>query len=148
MDEGQCSSHLPIQVTVGVSEPWEYDGPNPFRAQMTQVQILSHYSPHRTDVHETALLVVDKPFSYQGMKCQYFLASPRYEGTRICQVVKGDSFSVSLERISSARGEAENPFIPVKSLGVHSEKSFGLIGTIQMASTDQSQSTTNPARTR
>jgi hypothetical protein len=75
---------------------------------------------------EALLLKLHTPLSYRGINCEYFVASPRHEGTDLESLVSGAVVTFAFTRIPEDRATSANAFDLSWWRG-----GIGLIGTLQ-----------------
>jgi hypothetical protein len=93
-------------VSVLVSEPWEFGtehGVGPFTATVFQVN-------EGGDREQGVLLQLTAPLTYQGVQCEYLIASPRYAGEAIGSLITGQTLPCCLTRIPEERATGPDPF--------------------------------------
>jgi len=124
-------NNLPIKVEVGVSEPWDFDGTKSggFIGEITHILVEKYYSIAGEKTEEQALFVVSKPFVYEGMKCKYFIVSPRHEGFSFADLIAGNSLNLGMVRVPTIHGESDNP---LKYRANGKEKTSYIIGTMKI----------------
>ena len=121
-----------LNVKISIGKPWNFgEGKerNPFEAIIHQVFITNHSKGKKITVEESLLLQVSQPFPYNGVKCEFLLASPRHVGIGLRDFIKGDHVSFNFLRIPEDEANADNPFRN-ENLKT-SDKRFGLIGSIE-----------------
>lgn len=67
-------------------------------------------SVDESDEPERLLLKLDEPFEYGSVRCEYFVALPRHEGSQFKELKKGQKIFSGLTRISEDRMRASDPF--------------------------------------
>lgn len=71
------------RIEFTVDDPWDFGtehGTGPYRAT-----VLKRSSPPQ----DAALFRIDSPLDYKGMRCEYFLATPRHEGDSLYRLSPG-----------------------------------------------------------
>ncbi len=95
-------------ITILVSEPWEFcsvNGAGPFLATVLAVGP-NHWYP----TGQAILLRLRSPVTYKGAACEYFIASPRYEGGDLQKLATGTDVDCGLTHIPADRAASANPF--------------------------------------
>jgi hypothetical protein len=97
-----------LEVIIVVSDPWEFGtahGSGPFLATVLQV------GPKHWDSGTDAILLrLETPLVYEGITCEYFIASPRLDGGDIKALARGTEVDCTLTRIPADRAMSANPF--------------------------------------
>lgn len=100
------STLIGTKVVVLSSDPWDFvteHGPGPFTANVLRV--------NESDPGEGALLVqLQHPLIYRGIRCEYFVVSPRHEGDDIASLAGGKVLPCGLTQIPADRVDSTNPF--------------------------------------
>ncbi len=97
-----------IEVIIVVSDPWEFlteHGTGPFIATVIQIGA-DQYVPGKKAI----LLQLKNPLIYNGLTCEYFIASPRLEGRNITALATGGEVYCGLTRIPADRAISSDPF--------------------------------------
>lgn len=96
------------RVEAVVSDPWEFvteHGSGPFGATVVRV------GPNSWKSESEALLVrLDGPLAFQGVPCEYFVASPRHATATIASLGSGAEVSCGLTRVSAEAANSPDPF--------------------------------------
>ena len=89
------------KVTLSVSDPWNF-GPGPFGG------VILSSSGNRPS---TLLLRLDYPVLFEGVRCEYFVVSPRGEESDLLTAInQGKSVNCNLTMISEDRANGTDPF--------------------------------------
>jgi hypothetical protein len=96
------------RVAILVSDPWDFvtiNGAGPFMSTLLRI------GPD-PDVggHEAALLQLETPLVYEGVSCEYFIASPRHERDDLSSLASGAEVLCGLTCIPADRANSANPF--------------------------------------
>jgi hypothetical protein len=92
-------------VTIGISDPWELGESRkwqPFEGTILDVKVEGFC--------KALLIKLLEPFEYENVSCEYFVAHPRYAGSRYDDLLQGRSVFSCLTRISSENAHSDNPF--------------------------------------
>lgn len=108
-----ASGLIGMAVSISVSDPWEFDdlhGDGPLVGKILQVgpdywaRLYSHGEK------EALLLQLAKPLTFEGVVCEYFIASSRHETAHIGLLAGGDEVHCSLTRIPKEQATSLAPF--------------------------------------
>jgi hypothetical protein len=92
-------------VLIRLSDPWELG--ESFGWEPLSAVVISA----KGNDHGGALLVrLDSPFTYKDVRCEYFVARPRHEGSNVEELLSGSPVLCSITRISEERLKAQDPF--------------------------------------
>ena len=117
-------------VEILVSDPWEFGtevGTGPFLARIEKVFSSRLIAVSESTSEERILLHLDKPFGYNGLKCEYLIASSRLAGEYLAVLAVGNIAATNFVRVSQIRAEADDPF----GGQISDERSFSLIGSVR-----------------
>ena len=105
-----------LHVYVEISEPWEFETDNGPGARTALIE----------EVRDTDIMIkLEKPIRVKGKLCDVLIASARYEGHSILELMQGGPLSASMTAISMDNAKKVDPF------ALSSWKTgMGLIGTI------------------
>ena len=93
------------QVLIKLSDPWDLG--ESFGWQPLAAVIVAA----KEDNEGGALLVrVEHPFIYKDVQCEYFVAVPRHENSRVEALASGRPVLCAITRVAEDRLEAEDPF--------------------------------------
>jgi len=90
------------QVLIKVSDPWDLGiqiNWQPFSASIVS----------GSDDTDTVLLRLDRPFTFKGITCEYFIASPRLEGFHMSNLDSGKEVFCGMTRITEEQAKSETP---------------------------------------
>jgi hypothetical protein len=90
----QLLNHV-IQMIV--SEPWDLAG------RTIRGRIVA-----KSD--DALLIMVSDPFEYQGARCEYLVANPRYEGGHFQSLADGECVQSGVTKIDAEKARGTNPF--------------------------------------
>jgi hypothetical protein len=100
MDLNMSNYYSIKQILVKISDPWELGAYLEWKA--LQATIIAE--------GKTAILIkLSSPFIFKGITCEFLVASPRLEGTNICELQNGVSVFCGMTRISEQQASSENP---------------------------------------
>ncbi len=92
-------------VLIKLSDPWDLG--ESFGWEPVPAVIVAA----RKDEGGGALLMrIDRPFVYKDVRCEYFVARPRYDGTTVDSLTTGGSILCGITRVPVDRLEADDPF--------------------------------------
>ena len=94
-------SKLPKSILISISDPWDLGEILKWQPLIGKVIARSH----------SAILVkLDVPIKYKNTDCEFFVVSPRLEGTNISQLFEGSAVFCGITRISPELASSNNPF--------------------------------------
>ncbi len=95
-----------LTVTIKLSEPWNMGELLGWKALQGKV-----IKTEERDKHvEAAIIQLNEPFAYEGVSCEYFVASPRYEGVFLDSLLTKKKVICALTRIPPEQVESLAPF--------------------------------------
>jgi hypothetical protein len=97
-----CSHNF---VRINLSEPWDLGEQlnwDPLEGEIIAISDLY--------IGGAALIKLNEPFNYRKMNCEYFVATPRYQGSSIRSIAEGKPLLCGITRISKEKAESSNPF--------------------------------------
>lgn len=118
------------RVSLGISEPWEFGtevGTDPLSGHITQIRRDIRVDASGTRHRELAVVHLERPFAYGGLKCEFLLASPRHEGFGFADIDSQEVVAFNFSRIPSEQASSDDPFDLTRW---RNQRTFGLIGTI------------------
>jgi hypothetical protein len=119
-------------VRLGISEPWEFGTEvraDPLSGRIIQIRRDIRADSSGTRYHELAVVQLERPFAYRGLKCEFLLASPRHEGLDFADIQSHEVVSFNFLRISSERASSDDPFDHTRW---RSQRTFALIGAMRL----------------
>ena len=116
-------------IIVSLGEPWDFPH-NPIKATIKKTVVVSIDAENGENIDEKILIKADKPFVHENIKSEYFIASPRYVGERISQLITKGELTIGMHRISELRANSDNPFTEKEIKG--DDKSWGGIGSFKL----------------
>jgi hypothetical protein len=93
------------KVAILVSDPWDFvteHGTGPFRATVLQLS--------DSDPGGSILVQLQNPLVYKGIRCEYIIVSPRYDGEDILSLASGKFLCCSLTQLPADRVDSADPF--------------------------------------
>ena len=93
------------QVVIKLSDPWEL-------GESLGWQPLSAVIVAAKGNDEVAALLVrlKQPFVFKDLRCEYFIAVPRLETSRLAALATGEPVFCAITRVGEDRLEADDPF--------------------------------------
>lgn len=94
-----------VRVTIKISAPWDLGESRnwqPVEGTILDVRV--------EDFCNALLIKLLEPFEYKNVSCDYFVATPRYEGSRYEDLLQGKSVFSGLTRIPPENAHSDNPF--------------------------------------
>ena len=111
------------RIIIKLSDPWDLGEKINWQALEAVILDLKNDEDRTTSI----AIKLAIPFEYKNTRCEFFIASPRYEGSNFSQLNKGSSIFCGLTRISSEQIASDNPFDLSSWRG-----GIGLIGEIEL----------------
>jgi len=105
MSKGQV---IGMELEVVVSDPRDFGtihGTGPFFSKVLQV-----HGEENVPGKGSILLRLKTPLEYEGVSCEFFVASPRLENENLRSLIEGKEVFCNLTRIPSERAASSNPF--------------------------------------
>jgi hypothetical protein len=132
-DKSPLRSLVGRPILIAVSEPWEFGesvGASPLPARILAASQTLTAASSGVKEQENLLLQVTHPFAFAGLKCEFFVGSPRHAGASIINMAATDRLSVALERASAERASSDEFFVAHRW---KNEPTLYAIGTIEFA---------------
>ena len=102
------------RVALWVAEPWdvmEAQGERPFFGRVLKVGPDYWWSTkYANQDREAVFIQLDTPLLIDGVNCEYFIASPRYETDNIRSLEEGSEIFCGLTGIPEERAIGSDPF--------------------------------------
>lgn len=111
------------KITLKLSDPWDLGE----QLGWSELEAIIVNVKDDGGVPISIAIKLVNPFDYKNTSCEYFIASPRHEGTDFTAFFKGQAVFCGLTRISSDQIATVNPF----DLS-HWRGGIGLIGEIEL----------------
>jgi hypothetical protein len=92
-------------VRINLSEPWDLGEALNWEPLEGEIIATSGSYPGGA-----ALIKVSHPFNYKNVDCEYFVATPRYQGDSIKVLDSGNALLCGITRISKEMAKSPNPF--------------------------------------
>lgn len=90
-----------VKVILRISDPWELG--EALKWEAFDAEIVSMTG-------DDILIRLLKPFVYRETTCEFFVASPRYEGDHVELLRDGKSLFCGITRITPEQANSDNPF--------------------------------------
>jgi hypothetical protein len=103
------------KVHIRISDPWEFGGDvgaHPSRCVVEQVSVSEVIRRNGATRTQNVVVRVERPFVSQQHTCEFFLATPRHEGSSFVSLRSGDTIAANFSRIASL-AEAGDAGIPL-----------------------------------
>lgn len=121
------------RVSFTVSDPWEFGtavGVGPHFGHILRVRRQVETGTFGIRQADAAVIQVERPFSYLGLKGEFFIVTPRHEGMDLCGIETPEGVAANFVRLSRENAESRDPF----NLALQSDaKVVALIGTLSVA---------------
>ncbi len=95
------------EVSIMVSDPWDWGtefGCGPFSA------VILRWKYNQQAKATSILLRLSEPKIFEGVNCEYFLASTRLEGSHLKDITQGKEVGCALTRIPVEQANSDEPF--------------------------------------
>ena len=113
-----------MQVRIMVSDPWDWGsqfGCGPFFAQALKWE-------QSDDGRATSMLLrLSEPRTFEDVDCEYFIARPRHENSRLEGIARGQEVECGMTRITEEQVNSDKPFDLSRWRG-----GVGLIGSVRV----------------
>ena len=93
------------QIIIRISDPWDLGESRnwqPLKGTILDVEV--------ENSSKALLIRLIEPFEYKNMSCEYFIATPRHEGSSYEDLIQGSSVFSGLTRIPVENVDSGNPF--------------------------------------
>ena len=117
------------KVSISLGEPWDFPH-NPIMGIVRKSYTTVLTSEQSDKTSESLLIQAVKPFAFQDLKNEYFIASPRYVGETINDLLSKGELTIGMHRIPEEMARVDNPFDLKPSFGT--PQSWGGIGSIKI----------------
>ena len=100
-----------LPIVIKLSDPWELGealGWKELEGIIADVDVRADKLYGNQE--ELALVKLDSPFEYESTRCEYFVVSPRHEGSSLHSLISGDSVFCGITRISQEQAHSKDPF--------------------------------------
>lgn len=92
-------------VRINLSDPWDLG--EALNWEPLEGKIIA---TSESDTGGAVLIKLNEPFNYRNVDCEYFVASPRYQGASIRVLATGKPLFCGITRISKEMAKSQNPF--------------------------------------
>ena len=89
------------KVSMRMSDPWDLGESVKWQSFNSEIIGVDN---------DQILIRLLEPFTYKGVVCEFFVASPRHEGDHVKTLHDGKSLFCGLTRISPEQANSHNPF--------------------------------------
>ena len=117
------------KVAISLGEPWDFPH-NPIEGIIRKSYATVLSSEQGDKINESILIQAIKPFGFHNLKNEYFIASPRYVGETVHDLVTKGELMIGIYRIPEETAQADNPFEHQPCFGI--PQSWGGIGIIKL----------------
>ncbi len=116
-------------IVVSLGEPWDFPH-NPINATIEKTYVVTITTKKGDKIDEKILIRAKKPLVYDNLKSEYFIASPRYVGEQISELITKGVLIITMHRIPELRAKSDNPFTEKEIKG--DDKSWGGVGSFKL----------------
>ena len=120
-------------ILIAIGEPWEFGsevGASPLPARILAASRTLTATSSGVEEQESLLVQMARPFGFAGLKCEFFVGSPRHAGTSIIGMAESNPLSISFERASAERAGSDECFVAHRW---KNDPTLYAIGTIELA---------------
>ena len=98
-------------IYIGFGEPWDLSGKlEKDNTIGTITDAGTNVDKYYGNTEECLIIRLKKRFQYEGLNCEYFVGSPRHEGTTFIDLLRGNEVSCGFIRITKEQANSDNRF--------------------------------------
>jgi len=105
MDSDMETTFEDKSIVVKISDPWDLGEKLNWKPLIAVI-----FAVDNSVTPERIILRLADPFEYKNVRCEYFVASPRYEDAQINDLLGNKGVYCGLTRVPEERLSSEDPF--------------------------------------